>query len=61
LNTEIAFLKLVTLATCHIMRLFPYQKNKLGIFEDSELNGTPVKASTLHNSDFINRMQPIKN
>jgi len=29
--------------------------------EDSEIYGIPVKAADLHNSDFVNRMQPIKN
>jgi len=60
LNIEIAFMKFVTLATCH-RRLFPHQRNKLWISEDSEIYGIPVKAATLHNSDFFNRMMPIKN
>jgi len=57
---EIAFLKLVTLELV-IIRLFPYQRNKLWISEDSEIYGILVKVATLHDSDFVNRMQPIKN
>jgi hypothetical protein len=29
--------------------------------EDSENYDIPVKATDLHNGDFVNRMQPIKN
>jgi hypothetical protein len=58
--SEISFLKHVTLQLV-IIRLFPYQRNKLLISEDFEIYGIPVKTATLHDSDFVNRMQPIKN
>jgi hypothetical protein len=29
-------------------------------FEDSEIYGIPIKAATIHDSDFVDRMQPIK-
>jgi hypothetical protein len=35
-----------------MMRLFPYQITNSEYLEDFELNGIPVKAVTLHNSDF---------
>jgi hypothetical protein len=59
-NSEITFLKLVTLKHV-ILKPFPYQRNKLWISEDSEIYDIPVKAATLHDNDFVNRMQPIKN
>jgi hypothetical protein len=54
-NIEIAFFQLVTLELI-IIRLFPYQRNKLWISEDSEIYDIPMKAATLHDSDFVNRM-----
>jgi len=44
-----------------IIKLFTYHRNKLWISEDSEIYGILMKATTLHDSDFVNRMQPIKN
>jgi hypothetical protein len=52
LNIEVAFLQLVTFKHCH-KRLFPYQRNKLWLSEDFEINDIHVKAATLHRSDFV--------
>lgn len=59
-NAEITFFRLVTLILI-ILRPFLYQRNKLWIYEDSKIYGIPVKAARLHDIDFVNRMQPIKN
>jgi len=48
LNTKIAFLLLVTLEL---------SKN----FEDFRIYAIPVKTTTLHDSDFVHWMHPIKN
>jgi hypothetical protein len=44
-----------------ILRLSMLRKLTPEYSEDSEIYGIPVKAANLHNSDFVNRMQPIKN
>jgi hypothetical protein len=56
LNTEIAFLQLVTLElvikdTFHLREIN---------YEDFEIYGIPVKTATLHNNDFVNKMQSTK-
>jgi hypothetical protein len=43
-----------------ILRPFPYWINNLWISEDSEIYGIPVKTATLHDSDFVKRIQPIQ-
>jgi len=57
---EVAFLKLVILQLV-IIRLFPYERNKLWISEEFEIYDISLKIATLHDSDFVNIMQPIKN
>jgi hypothetical protein len=44
-----------------ILRLSVLRKLTPKYSEDSEKYGIPVKAADLHNSDFVNRMQPIEN
>jgi hypothetical protein len=44
-----------------ILRLSMLRKLTPEYFEDSEIYDIPVKAVDLHISDFVNRMQQIKN
>jgi hypothetical protein len=57
---EIAFLELMPLILV-ILRLSMLSKITLEYSKDSGKYSIPVKAADLHNSDFVNRMQPIKN
>jgi len=57
---EIAFFELITLILV-VLRLFMLRKLAHKYSKDPDKYGIPVKAAVLHNSDFVNRIRPIKN
>jgi hypothetical protein len=44
-----------------ILRLSMLRKLTPEYSEDSEIYDIPVKVADLHRSDFVNKMEPIKN